>query len=400
MSVGGNNALPPPLSKEEEKEILIKINNGDYNARSKLIEGNLRLVVYVARKFENIDVYVEDLISVGTIGLIKAVDTFPKSNKIQFNTYASRCIENEMLIYLRRNNKIKAEEIQFYQPISIDFSNISKCKLNELIGNEVDDETLMRAVNRLNDREKEIIILRCGLNGTKGNTQKEMSDILGISESYIERLEKKIIKRIKKEINFTEQKFYECGEKVIREIKCKSCGNKLLPNSKFCDQCGARVDNAQSSKIQNAVPIFTEADKDEKTESDKLDISITLQSFRELCKTNDKYKDRLNEYRNELKKNGKRHGLYNAFVAILLGDTGMSRKPACKNMAIGQGMQTDIVKEKINELGLMEVFEKYKNYYSSTTIGLVEEEIATVVSQIKDIVEKFNEIVFENKISN
>ena len=192
----------------------------------------------------------------------------------------------------------------------------------------------------------------------------------------------------------------ECGEKVIREFKCKSCGNKLLPNTKFCDQCGSSVEDAQSSLIQKEMPIAKEVYKEEKSGNGKLDDPITLQSFRESCKTNDTYKDSLNEYRNELKKNGKRHGLYNVFVAILLGDTGMSRKPACKNMAIGQGMQKDIIKDKINELGLMEVFEKYKTDYLSVKVGVVEEEIISVASEIKDIVEKFNEIVFESKVEN
>jgi hypothetical protein len=193
---------------------------------------------------------------------------------------------------------------------------------------------------------------------------------------------------------------FECGEKVISELKCKSCGDKLHSNSKFCDQCGAKVNNSQGSTIKSVEPVSIELITEGKREEDKLDVFITLQSFRELCKTNETYKDSLNEYRNELKKNGKRHGLYNAFVAILLGDTGMTRKPACKNMAIGQGMQKDIVKDKINELGLIKVFEKYKNDYSSTAIGLVEEEIISIANEIKDIVERFNEIVFENSVEN
>lgn len=208
--VGGNDALPPPLSKDEEEDLVNKLNCGDENIRSVLIERNLRLVVYIARKFENTGVYVEDLISVGTIGLIKAVNTFNPEKKIKLATYASRCIENEILMYLRRNSKIKAE-ISFYEPLNIDWDG-NELLLSDILGtendtvynlieDEVDKQLLIMALKSLNDREKEIVKLRFGLNGTREKTQKEVADMLGISQSYISRLEKKIIKRLKKEIS-------------------------------------------------------------------------------------------------------------------------------------------------------------------------------------------------------
>lgn len=208
--VGGNDALPPPLSKDEEEDLLKKLNDGDEKIRSTLIERNLRLVVYIARKFENTGVYVEDLISVGTIGLIKAVNTFNPEKKIKLATYASRCIENEILMYLRRNSKVKAE-ISFYEPLNIDWDG-NELLLSDILGtendtvynlieDEVDKQLLFMALKSLNDREKEIVRLRFGLNGTREKTQKEVADMLGISQSYISRLEKKIIKRLKKEIN-------------------------------------------------------------------------------------------------------------------------------------------------------------------------------------------------------
>ena len=208
--VGGSDALPPPLSKDEEEELVNKLNDGDEKIRSILIERNLRLVVYIARKFENTGVYVEDLISVGTIGLIKAVNTFNPEKKIKLATYASRCIENEILMYLRRNSKIKAE-ISFYEPLNIDWDG-NELLLSDILGtendtvynlieDEVDKQLLAMALKSLNDREKEIVRLRFGLNGTREKTQKEVADMLGISQSYISRLEKKIIKRLKKEIS-------------------------------------------------------------------------------------------------------------------------------------------------------------------------------------------------------
>lgn len=208
--VGGNDALPPPLSKDEEEELVNKLNSGDETIRSTLIERNLRLVVYIARKFENTGVYVEDLISVGTIGLIKAVNTFNPEKKIKLATYASRCIENEILMYLRRNSKVKAE-ISFYEPLNIDWDG-NELLLSDILGtdndtvynfieDEVDKQLLLMALKSLNEREKEIVRLRFGLNGTMEKTQKEVADMLGISQSYISRLEKKIIRRLKKEIN-------------------------------------------------------------------------------------------------------------------------------------------------------------------------------------------------------
>lgn len=208
--VGGSEALPPPLKKEEEEELIERLTKGDESIRDILIERNLRLVVYIARKFENTGVCVEDLISVGTIGLIKAVNTFNPEKKIKLATYASRCIENEILMYLRRNSKVKAE-ISFYEPLNIDWDG-NELLLSDILGtendtvynlieDEVDRELLFLALTNLNDREKEIVKLRFGLNGTREKTQKEVADMLGISQSYISRLEKKIINRLKKEIN-------------------------------------------------------------------------------------------------------------------------------------------------------------------------------------------------------
>ena len=208
--VGGNDALPPPLSKEEEEKLVEDLVKGDESVRSTLIERNLRLVVYIARKFENTGVGVEDLVSVGTIGLIKAVNTFNPDKKIKLATYASRCIENEILMYLRRNNKVKAE-ISFYEPLNIDWDG-NELLLSDILGtendtvynlieDEVDKQLLFTAFKNLNDREKEIVKLRFGLFGTREKTQKEVADMLGISQSYISRLEKKIIGRLKKEMN-------------------------------------------------------------------------------------------------------------------------------------------------------------------------------------------------------
>ena len=208
--VGGNDALPPPLSKEEEDKLVLDLVTGSKATRSVLIERNLRLVVYIARKFENTGVGVEDLISVGTIGLIKAVNTFNPEKKIKLATYASRCIENEILMYLRRNSKVKAE-ISFYEPLNIDWDG-NELLLSDILGtdndivydlieDEVDKQLLFVAMTNLSEREKEIVKLRFGLFGTREKTQKEVADMLGISQSYISRLEKKIIKRLKKEIN-------------------------------------------------------------------------------------------------------------------------------------------------------------------------------------------------------
>ncbi|PRR81654.1 RNA polymerase sporulation sigma factor SigE [Clostridium vincentii] len=208
--IGRNEALPPPLTREEEEILIGKIEDGREEVRSTLIERNLRLVVYIAKKFENTGVNIEDLISVGTIGLIKAVNTFKPDKKIKLATYASRCIENEILMYLRRNSKIKAE-ISFYEPLNIDWDG-NELLLSDILGtendtvynlieDEVDKQLLFTALKNLNEREKEIVKLRFGLFGTKEKTQKEVADMLGISQSYISRLEKKIINRLKKEIS-------------------------------------------------------------------------------------------------------------------------------------------------------------------------------------------------------
>ena len=208
--IGGNDALPPPLKKDEEEELVDKLSTGGERVRNTLIERNLRLVVYIARKFENTGVGVEDLISVGTIGLIKAVNTFNPEKKIKLATYASRCIENEILMYLRRNSKVKAE-VSFYEPLNIDWDG-NELLLSDILGtendtvynlieDEVDKQLLFLALKNLNEREKEIVKLRFGLDGYREKTQKEVADMLGISQSYISRLEKKIINRLKKEIN-------------------------------------------------------------------------------------------------------------------------------------------------------------------------------------------------------
>lgn len=208
--IGGSDALPPPLTRDEEEEIVAKISNGDEGKRSILIERNLRLVVYIARKFENTGVNIEDLISVGTIGLIKAVNTFDPRKLIKLATYASRCIENEILMYLRRNNKVKSE-ISFYEPLNIDWDG-NELLLSDILGTdndmvyntiegEVDRELLVLAMEKLSSRERDIVELRFGLNGKEEKTQKEVADLLGISQSYISRLEKRIIKRLQKEIS-------------------------------------------------------------------------------------------------------------------------------------------------------------------------------------------------------
>ncbi|WP_100373282.1 RNA polymerase sporulation sigma factor SigE [Bacillus sp. FJAT-45037] len=208
--IGGSEALPPPLSKEEEAVLLKKLPSGDKAVRSMLIERNLRLVVYIARKFENTGINIEDLISIGTIGLIKAVNTFNPEKKIKLATYASRCIENEILMYLRRNNKTRSE-VSFDEPLNIDWDG-NELLLSDVLGTEediitrgieekVDRKLLVKALHTLNEREKQIMELRFGLAGEEEKTQKDVADMLGISQSYISRLEKRIIKRLQKEFN-------------------------------------------------------------------------------------------------------------------------------------------------------------------------------------------------------
>ncbi|ASK63577.1 RNA polymerase sporulation sigma factor SigE [Virgibacillus phasianinus] len=208
--IGGSEALPPPLSKTEEQSLLKRLPTGDKAARAVLIERNLRLVVYIARKFENTGINIEDLISIGTIGLIKAVNTFKPEKQIKLATYASRCIENEILMYLRRNNKLKSE-ISFDEPLNIDWDG-NELLLSDVLGTDddvitknleknVDKDLLKNALSHLNNREKQIMELRFGLIGQEEKTQKDVADMLGISQSYISRLEKKIIRRLKKEFN-------------------------------------------------------------------------------------------------------------------------------------------------------------------------------------------------------
>lgn len=207
--VGSGEALPPPLSPEEEQALLAKLTEGDKSVRETLIERNLRLVVYIARKFENTSVGIEDLISIGTIGLIKAVNTFDPLKKIKLATYASRCIENEILMHLRRSNKLKTE-VSFDEPLNTDWDG-NELLLSDVLGTdsdiiykeieeEVDKKLLRLAMEKLNGREKRIMFLRFGLNGYTERTQKEVAELLGISQSYISRLEKRIIKRLHKEI--------------------------------------------------------------------------------------------------------------------------------------------------------------------------------------------------------
>ncbi|MFD1705806.1 RNA polymerase sporulation sigma factor SigE [Siminovitchia sediminis] len=208
--IGGSEALPPPLTREEEAILLNKLPKGDKTARSLLIERNLRLVVYIARKFENTGINIEDLISIGTIGLIKAVNTFNPEKKIKLATYASRCIENEILMYLRRNNKIRSE-VSFDEPLNIDWDG-NELLLSDVLGTDddiitrdieahVDKKLLLTALEKLTKREKQIMELRFGLAGEEEKTQKDVAEILGISQSYISRLEKRIIKRLRKEFN-------------------------------------------------------------------------------------------------------------------------------------------------------------------------------------------------------
>ena len=206
--IGGSDALPPPLSKEEEEDCIGRMSHDDA-AKRVLIERNLRLVVYIARKFENTGIYVEDLISIGTIGLIKAINTFNPEKNIKLATYASRCIENEILMYLRKNQN-RRSEVSIDEPLNVDWDG-NELLLSDILGtendviyrgieDEVDRMLLASAMDKLTPREKQIMIMRFGLNNQKEKTQKEVADSLGISQSYISRLEKRIIKRLKKEI--------------------------------------------------------------------------------------------------------------------------------------------------------------------------------------------------------
>ena len=207
--VGGGESLPPPLTKQEEGECLARLRSGDGTVKQTLIERNLRLVVYVAKRFDNTGVNMEDLISIGTIGLIKAVDTFNADKQIKLATYASRCIENEILMYLRKLSSRKTE-VSLDEPLNTDYDG-NELLLSEILGTddnsvmqpleeETDRQVLRRAVERLPQRERNIITLRYGLNGGKEQTQKEVADRMGISQSYISRLEKRILSRLRREL--------------------------------------------------------------------------------------------------------------------------------------------------------------------------------------------------------
>lgn len=209
--IGGADVLPPPLDSETENECINNLGTqeGEF-AKTLLIEHNLRLVVYIAKKFDNTGVGVEDLISIGTIGLIKAINTYNREKKIKLATYASRCIENEILMYLRRNNKVRFE-VSIDEPLNVDWDG-NELLLSDILGtdedliyrdmeSEAEQTMLRRAIGKLSDREREIINLRFGLeNHEEAMTQKEVADLLGISQSYISRLEKKIMKRLKREM--------------------------------------------------------------------------------------------------------------------------------------------------------------------------------------------------------
>ena len=208
----GSEALPLPLPPEEEAELLAKLEAGDdaETVKAKLIEHNLRLVVYISRKFENTGVDADDLISIGTIGLIKAINSFRTDKNIKLATYASRCIENEILMYLRRTVKLKSE-VSFDEPLNTDFEG-NELLLSDILGTDsetvyggveasVEKELLKEALKRLPERERRIMYMRFGLGGQEEMTQKDVADRLGISQSYISRLEKKIIERLKKEIS-------------------------------------------------------------------------------------------------------------------------------------------------------------------------------------------------------
>ena len=208
--IGGGEALPEPLNPEEEKALVAKYVQGDTNARTKLIEHNLRLVVYIAKKFENTNVDIEDLISVGTIGLIKAVNSFDEAKQIKLATYASRCIENEILMHLRKVVKTR-NELSLDEPLNVDGEG-NVLLLSDVLGTEsdviykdlesdVEKDILIASFNKLPPRERQIVKLRFGILGSPQKTQKEIADMFGISQSYISRLEKKVINKKKKEMS-------------------------------------------------------------------------------------------------------------------------------------------------------------------------------------------------------
>ena len=207
--IGGSDTLPPPLEKDEEEAAIAALMAGDHEARQSLIEHNLRLVVYIARRFENTGVNIEDLISIGTIGLIKAIGTFDPAKRIKLATYASRCIENEILMFLRKKSSHRTE-ISIDEPLNTDWDG-NELLLSDVLGtdgeevskpleDDVEKQLLMEAIDRLDEREKSIILMRFGLEGYEELTQKEVADLLGISQSYISRLEKRIILRLRREL--------------------------------------------------------------------------------------------------------------------------------------------------------------------------------------------------------
>ena len=209
MYIGGSDTLPAPLTRQEEGDLIARLGAGDEGARAVLIEHNLRLVVYIARRFENTGINIEDLISIGTIGLIKAVGTYQPAKNIKLATYASRCIENEILMHLRKTSSQKLE-LSFDEPLNVDWDG-NELLLSDVLGTDgdmvmrpieadVDRQLLRQAMEQLSGREREIITLRFGLDGRGERTQKEVADRLGISQSYISRLEKRIIARLKKEM--------------------------------------------------------------------------------------------------------------------------------------------------------------------------------------------------------
>ncbi|MBX5464131.1 MAG: RNA polymerase sporulation sigma factor SigE [Clostridia bacterium] len=207
--LNGSESLPPPLSRDEEAELIRRLEDGDDSARTPLIERNLRLVVYIARKFDNTGVGVEDLVSIGSIGLIKAVRSFDPGKRIKLATYASKCIENEILMYLRRSAKTRSE-VSFDQPLNVDWDGnellladvhgTDQDMIYQSVEEQVDRALLRRALARLSGRERKIIELRFGLRDGVEYTQKQVADLLGISQSYISRLEKRIMRRLRKEI--------------------------------------------------------------------------------------------------------------------------------------------------------------------------------------------------------
>ena len=207
--IGGTDVLPAPLKRDDEQEMILAMERGDEAAKSSLIEHNLRLVVFIAKRFENTGIYIEDLISIGTIGLIKGISTYRSDKNIKLATYASRCIENEILMYIRKTAPLKAE-VSLDEPINMDYDG-NELLLSDILGtdedlilrpmeDDVDIQILRQAVGELPEREKEIVFMRYGLGGRQELTQKEVAQIMGISQSYISRLEKRIMQKLKKEL--------------------------------------------------------------------------------------------------------------------------------------------------------------------------------------------------------